>query len=74
MRALLRSFLDRVVTRGALEVGSATGPAFTVGNGTGEQVAVEFSDQAAERRLLLDPALALALRGRPPRRHARLDL
>ena len=59
MRALLRSFLDRVVTRGALEVASATGPAFIVGNGTGEPVAVEFSDQAAERRLLLDPALAL---------------
>ena len=59
MRRLLRSFLDRVVTRGTLQVGSATGPAFTVGDGSGNPVTVEFADQAAERRLLLDPALAL---------------
>ncbi len=59
MRVLLRAFLDRIVTRGKLDVATATGPAFTVGDGTGEQIAVQFSDRAAERRLLLDPALAL---------------
>jgi cyclopropane-fatty-acyl-phospholipid synthase len=59
MRVLLRAFLDRIVTRGRLNVATATGPAFTVGDGTGEHIAVAFSDRAAERRLLLDPALAL---------------
>jgi len=59
MRLLLRSFLDRVVTRGTLEVATASGPSFSAGDGAGDAVAVRFADQAAERRLLLNPALAL---------------
>ena len=55
----LRNFLHRVVTRGTLEVVPATGPPFVVGDGTGEAVAVQFIDRAAERRLLLNPTLAL---------------
>ena len=59
MRALLRSFLERVITRGTLEVETASGRHFTVGDGTGDPVGVRFVDPAAERRLLLNPALAL---------------
>jgi cyclopropane-fatty-acyl-phospholipid synthase len=59
MRVLLRPFLGRVVTRGTLDVATTTGPAFSVGDGSGEPVAVHFLDRAGERRLLLDPALAL---------------
>lgn len=33
MRRLLCRFLDQVVARGTLQVGSPTGPAFTVGDG-----------------------------------------
>jgi cyclopropane-fatty-acyl-phospholipid synthase len=59
MGALFRRFLTRIVTRGTLEIESASGRHFTVGSGAGDPVAVRFTDQAAERRLLLDPALAL---------------
>jgi cyclopropane-fatty-acyl-phospholipid synthase len=59
MDAILCSFLARVVTRGMLEVETASGRRFTVGDGTGDPVAVRFVDHRAERRLLLDPALAL---------------
>ena len=59
MSALFRSFVARVVTRGTLEVETASGRRFTVGNGADDPVGVRLVDQAAERRLLLDPALAL---------------
>jgi cyclopropane-fatty-acyl-phospholipid synthase len=59
MSALFRSFVARVITYGTLEVETASGRRFTVGNGAGDPVAVRLTDQAAERRLLLDPALAL---------------
>jgi cyclopropane-fatty-acyl-phospholipid synthase len=59
MSALFRSCVARVVTYGTLEVETASGRRFTVGNGAGDPVGVRLVDQAAERRLLLDPALAL---------------
>jgi cyclopropane-fatty-acyl-phospholipid synthase len=59
MSALLRNFVTRVVTRGSLEVETASGRRFTAGNGAGDPVGIRLLDQAAERRLLLDPALAL---------------
>ena len=59
MSALFRGFVARVVTCGTLVVETASGRCFTVGDGTGDPVGVRLVDQAAERRLLLDPALAL---------------
>jgi cyclopropane-fatty-acyl-phospholipid synthase len=59
LRPLLRVFLDRVVRQGTLEVERANGLRFVVGDGTAPRTAVRFSDPAAERRLILDPALAM---------------
>jgi cyclopropane-fatty-acyl-phospholipid synthase len=55
----LRSFLNRVVRQGTLEVETATGQRFIVGDSSGDPlVAIRFADRAAERRLVLSPALA----------------
>lgn len=59
MTPLLRAFLARIVQRGSLEVETSSGARFRVGDGTGQPVAVRFADKAAERRLMLNPALAL---------------
>jgi cyclopropane-fatty-acyl-phospholipid synthase len=59
MDVLLRRFLDHVVTRGALEVETASGQRFMVGDGAQDSLAVRFLDRAAQRRLLLNPELAL---------------
>jgi cyclopropane-fatty-acyl-phospholipid synthase len=59
MDVLLRRFLDHVVTRGALEVETASGQRFMVGDGAQDSLAVRFLHRAAQRRLLLNPELAL---------------
>lgn len=48
----------RVVQHGSLSVSTAGGARFTVGDGIGEPVAIQFADRAAERRLLVNPSLA----------------
>lgn len=58
MTWMLKTFLDRVIRQGTLEVELATGARFAVGNGGGPALAVRFRDRSAVRRLLANPALA----------------
>jgi cyclopropane-fatty-acyl-phospholipid synthase len=59
MDRLLRYFLKQFVRRGAMVVTTANGMKFSCGDGTGETVAVRFETADAERRILLNPELAL---------------
>jgi cyclopropane-fatty-acyl-phospholipid synthase len=59
MDRLLRFFLGQFIRRGAMTFTTATGMTFSCGDGTGRPVAVRFLTSAAERRILLDPELAL---------------
>jgi cyclopropane-fatty-acyl-phospholipid synthase len=56
---LLRAFLEQVVRKGTIEIELANQTRFSVGDGSGQPVAVRFKDAAAQLRLLLNPALAL---------------
>jgi cyclopropane-fatty-acyl-phospholipid synthase len=51
--------MGQFIRRGAITFTTANGMIFTCGDGTGEPVAVRFLTAAAERRILLDPELAL---------------
>jgi cyclopropane-fatty-acyl-phospholipid synthase len=59
MDRLLRFFMNQFIRRGTLTFTTATGANFACGNGTGVPAAVRFLTAAAERRVLLDPELAL---------------
>ncbi|UTD29445.1 cyclopropane-fatty-acyl-phospholipid synthase family protein [Bradyrhizobium sp. WD16] len=59
MSGLLGHFLQRFVRRGILTVTTAEGETNTYGDGTGRPVAIRLTSRQAERRLLLDPELAL---------------
>jgi cyclopropane-fatty-acyl-phospholipid synthase len=59
MDRLLRYFLKQFVRRGAMTVTTASGAKFDCGDGIGERVAVRFMSADAERRILLNPELAL---------------
>jgi cyclopropane-fatty-acyl-phospholipid synthase len=59
MVRLLRYFLAQFIRRGSMTFTTASGARFTCGDGTGEPVAVRFTTAAAERRILLNPELAL---------------
>jgi cyclopropane-fatty-acyl-phospholipid synthase len=59
MDRLLQFFMGQFIRRGAMTFTTANGVTFTCGDGTGEPVAVRFLTAAAERRILLDPELAL---------------
>jgi cyclopropane-fatty-acyl-phospholipid synthase len=59
MSAAFRAFLRRLVRRGRLEVETADGVTETYGDGAGPPLGVKILDGAAERRLMLNPALAL---------------
>src|ERR1700684_3586886 len=59
MNAAFRAFLQRLVRRGRLEVATADGSAETFGDGVGPPLGVKLLDGAAERRLMLNPELAL---------------
>src|SRR4051812_1431561 len=59
MDRLLRFFLSQFIRRGAITFTTASGTTFRCGDGTGQPVAVRFLTSAAERRILLDPELAL---------------
>jgi cyclopropane-fatty-acyl-phospholipid synthase len=59
MDRLLRFFLQQFIRRGAMTFTTASGAKFSCGDGTGEPVCVRFLTPEAERRVLLNPELAL---------------
>src|SRR5436305_3662840 len=59
MDRLLRYFLGQFIRRGTMIFTTARGAKFTCGDGTGKPVAVRFLTRDAERRVLLNPELAL---------------
>ena len=59
MDRLLRYFLKQFIRRGTMTFTTASGAKFTCGDGTGEPVAAQFLTAEAERRVLLNPELAL---------------
>jgi cyclopropane-fatty-acyl-phospholipid synthase len=59
MDGLLHYFLSRFIRRGTMSFTTASGARFTCGDGTGEPVAARFLTTDAERRILLNPELAL---------------
>ena len=59
MDRLLRYFLQQFIRRGAMTFTTASGARFSCGDGIGELVSVRFLTTDAERRVLLNPELAL---------------
>src|SRR5882757_3278033 len=59
MDRLLRYFLQQFIRRGAMTFTTASGAKFSCGDGIGEPVCVRFLTTEAERRILLNPELAL---------------
>jgi cyclopropane-fatty-acyl-phospholipid synthase len=59
MDGLLRYFLGQFVRRGSMTFTTANGTTFTCGDGTGRPVSVRFLTTRTERRILLNPELAL---------------
>jgi cyclopropane-fatty-acyl-phospholipid synthase len=54
---LLRSFLGRLIRVGNLQVTTAGGQSFAVGDGTGKPLAIRFTSAAVQRGVLLNPEL-----------------
>ncbi|WP_035981704.1 cyclopropane-fatty-acyl-phospholipid synthase family protein [Bradyrhizobium sp. STM 3843] len=59
MDRLLRSLLSRFIRRGSIAFTTADGTRFRCGNGIGVPVAARFLTRQAQRRLLINPELAL---------------
>jgi cyclopropane-fatty-acyl-phospholipid synthase len=59
MDRLLRKFLTTFIRRGSMTVTTASGASFTLGDGTGQPVAVRFVTKDAQRKILLNPELGL---------------
>ena len=59
MEKAFEFFLARTIKRGALEAVCASGRLIRVGDGSGDLVKIRFVDAEAQRRLMLDPELAL---------------
>jgi cyclopropane-fatty-acyl-phospholipid synthase len=59
MDRLLRSFLTQFIRRGSITFTTASGAKFTCGDGTGEHLWVRFTTAQTERRILLNPELAV---------------
>lgn len=59
MDGVFRLLLGRFIQRGTIIFTTAGGTTFTCGDGTGEQVHARLTSPLAQRRLLLDPELAL---------------
>src|SRR5277367_180394 len=59
MDRLLRSFLGQFIRRGSMTFTTASGEKFTCGDGSGDPVSVRFTTTQTERRILLNPELAL---------------
>src|SRR5258707_3517093 len=59
MDRLLRYFLGQFIRRGTMTFTAASGARFTCGDGTGRPVSARFLSRRTERRILLNPELAL---------------
>jgi len=59
MDRLLRHFLGQFIRRGTMTFTAASGASFTCGDGTGPPVSVRFLSERSQRRILLNPELAL---------------
>jgi len=59
MDRLLRYFLGQFIRRGSMTFTAASGAKFTCGDGTGPPISVRFLSRQTERRILLNPELAL---------------
>jgi cyclopropane-fatty-acyl-phospholipid synthase len=59
MDRLLRYFLRQFIRRGAITITTASGAKFSCGDGMGKPTSVRFLTTEAERRVLLNPELAL---------------
>ena len=59
MERLLRGLLTKFICRGSISFTTASGAKFTCGDGTGEPVHARFVTPEAERKILLNPELAL---------------
>jgi cyclopropane-fatty-acyl-phospholipid synthase len=59
MDRLLRYFLGQFIRRGTMTFTAASGESFTCGDGTGQPVSARFLSSRTERRILLNPELAL---------------
>ncbi len=57
MEKILRTFLSTFVKEGSLDVETASGRSFTVGDGTPATAAIRFRDASAQTALMLDPDL-----------------
>ncbi len=60
MDRLLESALSALIRTGSLQVTTASGRRFTLGDGTGPPIAVRFTSVGAQWGILLDPELRLA--------------
>jgi cyclopropane-fatty-acyl-phospholipid synthase len=58
MSSVFRAYLRRLVRKGRLEVETADGVKETFGDGEGPLLGVRLVDRGAERRLMINPALA----------------
>ncbi len=76
MERILRIFLSTLIKKGALNIETASGQRFTVGDDSPPVADVKFCDRGAERDLLLNPALRFGelFHGRADQGHPRLDL
>jgi cyclopropane-fatty-acyl-phospholipid synthase len=59
MNRLVRIALKKLIRAGNLRITTARGESYRLGDGTGRPVALRFGTAAAERGVLLDPALKL---------------
>lgn len=59
MDRVLRYFLGQFVRRGTMTFTVASGAKFTCGDGSGKAVSVRFLSERTQRRILLNPELAL---------------
>lgn len=60
MTSSLRSLLNRIVRKGTLQITDADGRSEVFGDGSGEMIALRFTDAEAEQQLYADPQLKLA--------------
>jgi cyclopropane-fatty-acyl-phospholipid synthase len=58
MGKLFQAFFSGLIKTGSMEIETAEGRHFVVGDGSGEKVALRFNDRAAQIRFMVDPELS----------------